>query len=189
MFFRYKYIPNYLSLLRIFLTPIFTIAMFQNTFFYKLISLKIFFFASLSDFLDGYIARKYNFVSNFGKNIDPISDKILVITSFIVLSIFYPSIVTFWMVCLIVLRDILVILLRYYRLKTLSPLQTSFIAKRKTLIQIIIIHLLLIFHVFKESIPFDKSLSMQMIYFSMFMCVIFTVLTGLHYLFINRHEV
>ena len=66
MFFRYKYIPNYLSLLRIFLTPIFTIAMFQNTFFYKLISLKIFFLASLSDFLDGYIARKYDSVSNFG---------------------------------------------------------------------------------------------------------------------------
>tara|TARA_B100000953_G_C18002426_1_gene415533 strand:+ start:186 stop:737 length:552 start_codon:yes stop_codon:yes gene_type:complete len=166
MFFRYKYIPNYLSLLRIFLTPIFTIAMFQNTFFYKLISLKIFFFASLSDFLDGYIARKYNFVSNFGKNIDPISDKILVITSFIVLSIFYPSIVTFWMVCLIVLRDILVILLRYYRLKTLSPLQTSFIAKRKTLIQIIIIHLILILHIIEPSYIVDNQYLYYMVLLS-----------------------
>ena len=147
MFFKYRYIPNYLSLLRIILTPIFTIAMLQNTFLYKLISLKIFFLASLSDFLDGYIARKYNFVSTFGKSIDPISDKILVISSFIVLSIFYPSIVPFWVLFLIVLRDILVTVLRYYRLNKSSDFKTSFIAKRKTLVQIIIIHLILIFHI------------------------------------------
>tara|TARA_B100001250_G_scaffold170478_1_gene146829 strand:- start:1328 stop:1879 length:552 start_codon:yes stop_codon:yes gene_type:complete len=151
VFFKYRYIPNYLSLLRIVLTPVFTIAMLQNTFLYKLISLKIFFLASLSDFLDGYIARKYNFVSSFGKNIDPISDKILVISSFIVLSIFYPSILPFWMILLIVLRDILVTILRYYRFSSSSDFKTSFIAKRKTLVQIIIIHLILILHIIDPS--------------------------------------
>lgn len=166
MFLKYRYIPNYLSLFRIVLTPIFMIAMFQNTLFFKLISLKIFFLASLSDFLDGYIARKYNFVSNFGKNIDPISDKFLVISSFIVLSILYPSIIPFWMVFLIVLRDVLVTMLRYYRLSISSSFQTSFIAKRKTLIQIVIIHLILILHIVEPSYILDNQYLYYMVLFS-----------------------
>ena len=70
------------------------------------------------------------------------------------------------MVCLIVLRDILVILLRYYRLKTLSPLQTSFIAKRKTLIQIIIIHLILILHIIEPSYIVDNRYLYYMVLLS-----------------------
>tara|TARA_B110000263_G_scaffold117549_1_gene102472 strand:+ start:1437 stop:1988 length:552 start_codon:yes stop_codon:yes gene_type:complete len=178
MFFKYRYIPNYLSLLRIFLTPIFIFAMFQNTLFYKLISLKIFFLASLSDFFDGYIARKYNFVSNFGKNIDPISDKILVISSFIVLSILYPSIVTCWMVCLIISRDILVTLLRYYKLNTSVPLQTNFIAKRKTLIQIIIIHLILILHILEPSYIINN----QYLYYMILSSIILSWLSAFTYI-------
>ena len=117
MFFKYRYIPNYLSLLRIILTPIFIFTT-QNTLVFKIMSLSIFFIASLSDFLDGYIARKYNFITNFGKNIDPLSDKILIVASFIVLSFLFPNEITFWMVFLIIFRDIAVTFLRYYKLNT-----------------------------------------------------------------------
>ena len=173
MFFKYRYIPNYLSLLRVFLTPIFTFTMFQNTLFYKLISLNLFFLASLSDFLDGYIARKYDFVSNFGKNIDPISDKILVI------SILYPSVVPVWMIFLIVLRDVLVTALRYYRLSTSYPVKTSFIAKKKTLIQIIIIHLILILHIIDPGYIVDNSY----LYFIILLSVILSWFSALAYLY------
>lgn len=179
MFFKYRYIPNYLSLLRVFLTPIFTFTMFQNTLFYKLISLNLFFIASLSDFLDGYIARKYNFVSNFGKNIDPISDKILVISSFIVLSILYPSLVPVWMIFLIVLRDVLVTALRYYRLSSSYPVKTSFIAKKKTLIQIIIIHLILILHIIDPEYIIDNGY----LYFIILLSVILSWFSAFAYLY------
>ncbi len=178
MFFKYRYIPNYLSLFRIVLTPIFTIAMFQNTFLYKLISLNIFFIAALSDFLDGYIARKYNFITNFGKNIDPLSDKILIVTSFIVLSILYPSTITFWMVFFIVLRDVLVTFLRYYRLNTSDPLNTSFIAKRKTLIQIILIHLILILN----ALDSNYIINNQYLYFMMWVSVALSWVSALPYI-------
>jgi len=184
-----KYIPNILTLSRILIVPFFILSFLNENFSIRIISIILFFFGSISDFLDGYIARKYNFVTNFGKIIDPLADKILILTAFFILNKMYPTYVPLWMVSLILLRDIIITIFRFYLKKKKSILKTSIIAKRKTLFQIIIIHLLLIFHVFKESIPFDKSLSMQMIYLSMFMCVIFTVLTGLHYLFINRHEV
>ena len=181
MFFKYRYIPNYLSLLRIILTPIFIFTILQNTLVFKIISLSIFFIASLSDFLDGYIARKYNFITNFGKNIDPLSDKILIVASFIVLSILFPNEVTFWMVFLIIFRDIAVTLLRYYRLNTSSPLKTSFLAKRKTLVQIIIIHFILILNVYDTSYILNNSY----IYYLMWLLVILTWYSAIPY-FVNR---
>ena len=92
-------------------------------------SLSIFYFLS---FLDGYIARKYNFITNFGKNIDPLSDKILIVASFIVLSFLFPNEITFWMVFLIIFRDIAVTFLRYYKLNTSPPLNPFlFLLKEK----------------------------------------------------------
>ena len=154
-----------------------------------MLSIILFFFGSVSDFLDGYIARKYNLITNFGKFIDPLADKILILTAFFIIYKMYPTYVPFWMISIILLRDLIITIFRFYLNKKNSILKTSMIAKRKTLFQIIVIHLLLIFHVFKETIPFDIYISMQIIYFSMLMCVIFTVFTGLHYLFINRYEV
>ena len=89
---------------------------------------------------------------------------------------------------LIFLRDVIITVFRFYLKKNNSILKTSLIAKRKTLLQIIVVHLLLILHVFKESIPLNVNLSMQIIYFSMLICVLFTVFTGLHYLFIHRYD-
>ena len=184
-----KFIPNILTLSRILIVPFFIVSFFNENFSIKIISIILFFFGSFSDFLDGYIARKYNLVTNFGKIIDPLADKILILSAFFILNKMYPAYVPFWMVSLILLRDLIITIFRLYLKKKNSILKTSIIAKRKTLFQIIIIHLLLIFHVFKESIPLDTNLSMQIIYFSMLICVIFTLFTGLHYLFINRYEI
>ena len=184
-----KYVPNILTLIRILIVPFFIVSFLNENFSIRILSIILFFLGSFSDFLDGYIARKYNLVTNFGKIIDPLADKILILAAFFILNKMYPTYVPLWMVSLILLRDLIITYFRFYFKKKNFILKTSIIAKRKTLFQIIIIHLLLIFHVFKESIPFDINLSMQIIYFSMLMCVIFTVFTGLHYLFINRYEV
>jgi len=184
-----KYIPNILTLSRIIIVPFFIVSFLNENFSIKVLSIILFFFGSFSDFLDGYIARKYNLITNFGKIIDPLADKFLIITAFFILNKIYPTYVPLWMVSLILLRDMIITIFRFYLKKKNFILKTSIIAKRKTLFQIIVIHLLLIFHVFKESIPFDANLSMHIIYYSMLICVVFTLFTGLHYLFINRYEV
>ena len=79
-------LPNKLTLLRLILIPFF-IAAFYLGFFagHYFVTLGIFVVASLTDFLDGYIARKYNMVTDLGKFLDPIADKVLVLAGLIVL--------------------------------------------------------------------------------------------------------
>jgi CDP-diacylglycerol--glycerol-3-phosphate 3-phosphatidyltransferase len=79
-------LPNKLSILRLILIPVFTAVFFINALPYNyLISAVIFALAAFTDFLDGYIARKYNLVTNLGKFLDPIADKVLVSTALIVM--------------------------------------------------------------------------------------------------------
>ncbi len=79
-------LPNKLSVLRLILIPIFTAVFFITAIPYNyLISAVIFALAAFTDFLDGYIARKYNLVTNLGKFLDPIADKVLVSTALIIM--------------------------------------------------------------------------------------------------------
>lgn len=79
-------LPNKLSLIRIILVPV-MVAIFYMSFipYNYLITAIIFLVAAFTDFLDGYIARKYNLVTDLGKFLDPIADKILVIGAFIIM--------------------------------------------------------------------------------------------------------
>ncbi|MDE6425963.1 MAG: CDP-diacylglycerol--glycerol-3-phosphate 3-phosphatidyltransferase [Ruminococcus sp.] len=74
-------LPNKLTLLRVFLIPFFLIFMYWNISFHYLIAFVIFAAASITDALDGKIARKHNLVTNFGKFLDPLADKVLVISA------------------------------------------------------------------------------------------------------------
>lgn len=74
-------LPNKLTLLRVFLIPFFLLFMYLKMPFHYLIALIIFAGASITDALDGKIARKRNLVTNFGKFLDPLADKVLVISA------------------------------------------------------------------------------------------------------------
>ena len=75
-------LPNKLTIFRVILIPFFVVLLlFDITAYDKWIALAIFIIASLTDFLDGHIARKYNLVTNFGKFMDPLADKLLVCSS------------------------------------------------------------------------------------------------------------
>ena len=179
-----KHIPNILSFLRIFLAPLFIVFIFKNLFIYKVLSFIIFFIGSVSDFLDGYIARKFNFKSDFGKYLDPFADKILIISALLTLNLFYPEIIKAWMILIVVLRDIIVTLFRFVLMKKNIVMKTSKYAKAKTLIQIILIHFILILHLYDASLIYDFF---NGVYFLMLFCTAYTFLTGVHYIKINSN--
>ena len=140
-----KKLPNLLTIFRIFLTPIFFLILISSSKYSFLFALLIFIVASITDFFDGKLARKYNAISKFGLFMDPLADKILVLSAFIgflYLDIL-NSVVEPWMVILIFSRDILVTLLRLIMKKNGILMITSKIAKLKTTTQLISIIIIL----------------------------------------------
>ena len=76
-------------MLRIILTPLFIIFLFSEFYNAKLLSLLIFIIAAITDGYDGYLARKYNQITPEGKFLDPLADKVLVLSAFIALSLIH----------------------------------------------------------------------------------------------------
>ena len=186
-------IPNILTVMRIFLTPIFIICLFSEFFGAQLWALVIFIVASITDAYDGYLARKNNMVTDTGRFLDPLADKILVSSAFISFSIM--GLIDIWMVALIIFRDLFVIVLRFLMSRRGFIMITSKIAKSKTGVQVGIIIFILLFLTLKgfhwalleDYIIFINEY--QLVYYSTMIAVIFTVYTGYAYIQENRKAI
>lgn len=101
-------LPNKLTILRIILVPVYVFLLLSNCFgdITRWIALAVFILASLTDLLDGKIARKYNLITNFGKFMDPLADKMLVCSALICLV--ELNRIYSWMVIIIVVRDFVI---------------------------------------------------------------------------------
>ena len=103
-------LPNKLTLLRIIMIPVFVVLLYLDFPFNNLVALAVFILASITDTLDGYIARKYNLITDFGKFMDPIADKLLVTAAMLVFVDWHmmPA----WVVIVVVAREVIVSALR-----------------------------------------------------------------------------
>ena len=180
-------LPNLLSLLRIILTPLFIIFLFSDD---RLLALIIFAVAAITDAYDGHLARKYNQITPQGKFLDPLADKILVLSAFF--SFAFIGIIDFWMVGIITFRDMFITGLRWIISNKGFEFVTSKLSKYKTAFQLIIIILTLIFLTLEsfnmESfIPtIDLIKQYKIIYMLTLFTAIFTAYTGIIYLYANR---
>ena len=178
-------IPNILTVFRILLTPFFIFFLFNESESSGVYSLIIFTVASFTDAYDGYYARKYNAVSESGKFLDPLADKILASSAFISFAVL--GLIDIWMVAIIILRDLFVTLLRMRMKKGGESLVTSNIAKSKTAAQLItIIFTLLYLSINNSTVPILDNLSGQIDQFNLvynltFIVSLFTVFTGYMY--------
>ena len=174
-------IPNILTCFRIFLVPIFIFYLLieQN----YLIAFIIFIIAALTDWGDGYFARKFNSVTSFGIFFDPLADKLLVLSafcSFLYIDSLNGS-VHLWMIAIILFRDISITLLRIIiSLKKDCVLVTSKIAKLKTFLQLATIIFTLI--CLMSSDYFGS------IYYIMIITTLITLYTGVHYYYNNSKK-
>ena len=178
-------IPNVLTLFRIFLTPVFIICLFSEFFGAQLWALVIFIVASITDAYDGYFARKNNMVTDTGQFLDPLADKILVSSAFISFAIM--GLIDFWMVILIIFRDLFVTSLRVLLSRKGFIMITSKIAKSKTGVQVGIIIFTLLFLSLKGfnwvslKTSFNFINEYQLVYYLTMIAVIFTMYTGYTY--------
>ncbi len=129
-------IPNLISLLRIFLMPLFLYLIFQPERSMKFAALIVFSIASLTDFFDGWSARKLKQESELGKFLDPLADKVLVIST-LVAFLLIDYLIPLWMIIVIIGRDVLVTVMRYIAVKKGMSIRTSRFGKIKTAFQMI----------------------------------------------------
>lgn len=125
---------NKITIVRMLMIPFFIYCAMQNVRSFQIAALALFCVASFTDFLDGYVARKYNQVTDFGKFVDPLADKLLVTAALLVFieKGMFPA----WMVFVILAREFIITSLRIVGANKGRVLAASWTGKVKTCVQI-----------------------------------------------------
>lgn len=171
-------IANKITVFRVFLVPIFMFVLYSNYEYSTYIAAIIFIFASLTDTLDGYLARSRNLVTNFGKFADPLADKILVASALI--SLVGMNKIPAWVVVIIIAREFTITGFRVIAASEGVTIAASPLGKFKTITQLVAIVLLLL-----NNFPFN-SLNIQMDMIMLYISLFFTVVSGVDYLYRNK---
>ena len=184
-------LANRLTMLRILLTFVFMFVFSLQGLLPKVLALIIFTAAALSDLFDGMIAKKRNMITDFGRLMDPIADKILVLAAFA--AFLEMQLIESLMFVIIVSREILITSLRLFALNKGKILSAVRAGKHKTVSQMGVIFYILIFIVVKESVkaysvwnPVWEEFFRNSINIFMYLTVILTLYSGLSYLWENR---
>lgn len=171
-------LANKLTLFRVALVPFFLLFMALDIPYSKVIATSIFIIASITDQLDGYVARSRNQITDFGKFMDPLADKLLVISALI--SLVELHMIGAWVVVVIISREFAVSGLRTLAASDGTVIAASVWGKLKTVIQMITIIWLLIF--MKQNNNVIYNVSQVLIYSS----VIITIISGIDYFVKNN---
>lgn len=174
-------LANKITLFRVFLVPVFVLIIYLDIPYNNIIAAFIFIIAAITDTLDGYIARSRNLVTNFGKFVDPLADKILVAAAFICLVEIGK--VPAWAVVVVISREFIITGYRILAASEGVTIAASSLGKFKTIFQLIAIPLLLV-----DNYPFSISgipIDMILLYISVF----FTIISGFDYIYKNRNTV
>jgi CDP-diacylglycerol--glycerol-3-phosphate 3-phosphatidyltransferase len=165
--------PNSLTLFRILATPIIVILLFFPNRVCSFLAALIFSAAAITDYFDGYLARRYGLVSNLGKVMDPVADKLIVSSAFIMMTSlgWIPA----WLVCIIIGRELAITGLRNIIAENKLDVSASELGKYKTGFQIAAIIPLLIHYEY-----FGVNLHVIGMFF-LWGALIFTLWSGIDY--------
>lgn len=183
-------VPNQLTVLRFFLTFGFIGLLLQEGLFFKVAAAVMFGAASLTDYLDGYIARKYHLISTFGKLMDPIADKFLLLAAFFIFT--RMDIVEAWMFILIAVREIFITVWRLVVVQKGKVSAAQMWGKVKTVLQITAAGLILAYLIvtdLTEIYYWLKAVAVGMyqgIQYLMWMVVAVTLYSGAYILWDDR---
>ena len=170
-------LPNKLTILRALMVPVFVFFILypaEQEMLFRLIALFLFCTASFTDYLDGHIARKWNLVTNFGKFMDPLADKLLVCSALICM---IPlSRLPAWYVIILISREFIISGFRLIAVEQNVVIAASYFGKLKTVSQMVMIILLIL------QLPALHFVNLLFIYLSL----ILTIVSLIDYLYKNR---
>ena len=176
-------VPNMLTVFRMVLIPVFVTLLFYQRF---VLALGVFVIAGLTDGLDGLLARRFQQESQLGTVLDPIADKLMMVTAFIVLSMrsIFPQPVPshlpipFWVTIAVISRDVFIVVgaAAINIMTGFRGFRPSWLGKANTTVQIIAIAIIM----FAASVPYYTGYYLPTLYVIVFT---FAVTSGLHYIF------
>lgn len=169
-----KMIPNFLTTMRIFLAiPIVWLILNER---YSAV-LWIAFIAGLSDGIDGWLARKLNVLSRFGAIADPVSDKVMLVSSYVALAI--VELLPWWVIVIVVLRDVVIVTgaVAYHLLFGRYDMAPSLWGKLSTLVQIVFVLAMLTQQVY----PVLPGIGLQI---GLWLVVVMAFISGGHYVYV-----
>ena len=191
-------LPNKITITRIVMIPFFVLFYYLESVKYNLLYAAIVFaLAAFTDFLDGYIARKYNLVTDLGKFLDPIADKVLVLTAFMLMltnvnGTLLPAITGGICVSLVIAREMIVASFRMVAASKNAVIAADKLGKIKTFSQDFAILFMLVGRAFSDySVTAPTSIDFfSVLYLIGFGLMLFstlmTVISGVNYLYKNR---
>lgn len=187
--------PNQLTFLRILLTPVFLSFLFSADPVMRQLSVVIFTLAMLTDWYDGWVARRWGYVTRWGTFLDPLADK--VVTSAALIAFIYLDLAPPWTVWLIVFRDLAITALRSYSEFKGKAFDTSRLAKTKTFLQFVVIYYIMLAHVARDNeylrthlgTLLDQLLDYSLIYSLMVVITVITLVSGALYIAENWNTV
>ena len=141
-------LANTLSVMRIALSPVFLVLFVSEDALLRQLSLAVFFIAALTDWYDGEIARRSGTVTNMGKFLDPLADKFLTSAAFLAFALL--GAVPWWMVIVVIVRDMVITVLRSLAEHRGAHIVTSKSAQWKTFIQMTVLYYLLLLTVGRD---------------------------------------
>ena len=170
-------LPNKLTMGRIFAIPAFIVVFLMD---YRIAAAVIFILAAVTDMLDGHIARKHNLVTNFGKLMDPLADKLLVMSALICMV--EVGDVAGWMVVVILGREFIITGMRQVAAAQGIVIAAGTTGKIKTITQMIAIPLLILenwpFTALGIPVPFDQIF--------LWIALVMTIVSGAEYIMKNK---
>ncbi len=170
-------LPNKLTMGRIFAIPVFIVVFLMD---YRIAAAVIFILAAVTDMLDGHIARKHNLVTNFGKLMDPLADKLLVMSALICMV--EVGDVAGWMVVVILGREFIITGMRQVAAAQGIVIAAGTTGKIKTITQMIAIPLLILenwpFTALGIPVPFDQIF--------LWIALVMTIVSGAEYIMKNK---
>ncbi len=181
-------LPNTITLFRLVLTAIFCVAASAEGVVGYAIALAAFVLGAISDWLDGYLARKLNLVTSLGKLLDPLADKILVCSGFVYLSA--KGVCPVWVTALILCREFLVTGIRQIAVEKGTVIAADGLGKWKTTFQLIFVITALVYLTFESVAPSNAFISTVLylsdpshwlIQISLWVAVALTVISGWSY--------
>ena len=169
-------LPNKITLARIFLIPVCVFLLLINSVTTNIISVFIFVLACLTDALDGYIARKNNLVTDLGKFMDPLVDKLLIIS--VAIALVELKKISCWVVILIAWRELIVTGFRLMAVKKNTVIAANILGKIKTVLQMLMIIIIML--------DLKNNLMYMLKNLLIVVTVFFTLWSGFDYIYKNR---